>query len=233
MEERLDKFLANAKLGSRKDVKHLIKKGFIKVNGKIIKEANFKISPKDIIEYNGEKIESHKNIYIILNKPKGYLSSTYDSRDKYVLQLIDHKYKDELSIAGRLDKDAHGLLFLTNDGKLIHKIISPKKNIFKTYVVKVSGLITQEKIKKLKCGIQLKDFKTKPAIIESVENNAITIKISEGKFHQVKRMMNAVDLDVFDLKRIAIGNLYLPENLKEGEWREVQYPDIFNDSSPE
>ncbi|SHE27621.1 16S rRNA pseudouridine516 synthase [Marinitoga hydrogenitolerans DSM 16785] len=230
--ERLDKFLSNAKIGSRKEVKKIIKNGLIKVNGTIIKKFDFKISNSDIIEFNGKQIEGHKLIYIILNKPKGYLSSTYDTKDKYVLQLINHTYKDELSIAGRLDKDAHGLLFLTNDGTLIHKIISPNKNIFKTYEVKVNGKITKEKIEKLENGIQLKDFKTKPAIIEKVENNIITIKISEGKFHQIKRMMASVDLEVVDLKRIAIGNLYLPEYLKIGEWLEIKKPDIFNDSSP-
>ncbi|GAB6188507.1 pseudouridine synthase [Marinitoga arctica] len=231
--ERLDKFLANAKIGSRKGVKQLIRKGLISVNGKVIKKFDFKVSEDDTIEYNGKKIEHHKYIYIILNKPVGYLSSTYDNKDKYALQLINHKYKNELRIAGRLDKDAHGLLFLTNNGNLIHKIISPKKNIFKTYIVKVKGLITRDKIKKLEMGIQLKDFKTKPAIIDKIENNIITIKISEGKFHQIKRMMKAISLEVIDLKRIAIGNLFLPNTLKEGEWVEIDHPNIFGNSSPE
>ncbi|WGS64157.1 pseudouridine synthase [Marinitoga aeolica] len=231
--ERLDKFLANAKIGSRNEVKKLIKNGLIKVNGNIIKKVDFKVTKHDIVEFKDKKIEGHKLIYIIINKPVGYLSSTYDSKDKYVLQLIDHKYKDELSIAGRLDKDAHGLLFLTNDGELIHKIISPKKNIYKTYEVKVDGNITKEKIKKLEIGIQLKDFKTKPAIVEKVKGNIIVIKISEGKFHQIKRMMKAVNLEVIDLKRIAIGSLQLPDNLKEGEWIEIEKPNLFNNRSPE
>ncbi|WP_129408808.1 pseudouridine synthase [Marinitoga lauensis] len=231
--ERLDKFLANAKIGSRSEVKKLIKSGLIKINGKTIKKIDFKVTKNDIVEFNGKKIEGHKLIYIIINKPIGYLSSTYDPRDKYILQLIDHKYKDELSIAGRLDKDAHGLLLLTNDGELIHKIISPKKNIYKTYEVKVSGNITKEKIKKLESGIQLKDFKTKPAIVEKANENIIIIKISEGKFHQIKRMMKAVNLEVIDLKRTAIGKLQLPDSLKEGEWIEIEKPDLFNNRSPE
>jgi len=230
--DRLDKFLVNAKVGSRSEVKKLIKKGLIKVNGEIIKKFDYKVSNEDIIEYNNEVVEGSRLVYIMINKPIGYLSSTYDSRDKYVLQLIDHKFKDELSIAGRLDKDAHGLLFLTNDGGLVHKIISPNKNIFKTYEVKVEGDITKEKLKKLENGIDLKDFTTKPAIIEKVEDNIITIKISEGKYHQIKRMMKAVGLTVVDLKRIAIGNLYLGD-LKEGEWIEIEKPNIFNNNSPE
>jgi 16S rRNA pseudouridine516 synthase len=230
--DRLDKFLVNAKVGSRSEVKKLIKKGLIKVNGEIIKKFDYKVSNEDIIEYNNEVVEGSRLVYIMINKPIGYLSSTYDSRDKYVLQLIDHKFKDELSIAGRLDKDAHGLLFLTNDGELVHKIISPNKNIFKTYEVKVEGDITKEKLKKLENGIDLKDFTTKPAIIEKVEDNIITIKISEGKYHQIKRMMKAVGLTVVDLKRIAIGNLYLGD-LKEGEWIEIEKPNIFNNNSPE
>lgn len=230
--DRLDKFLVNAKVGSRSEVKKLIKKGLIKVNGEIIKKFDYKVSNEDIIEYNNEVVEGSRLVYIKINKPIGYLSSTYDSRDKYVLQLIDHKFKDELSIAGRLDKDAHGLLFLTNDGELVHKIISPNKNIFKTYEVKVEGDITKEKLKKLENGINLKDFTTKPAIIEKVEDNIITIKISEGKYHQIKRMMRAVGLTVVDLKRISIGNLYLGD-LKEGEWVEIEKPNIFNNNSPE
>ncbi|MBM7558504.1 pseudouridine synthase [Marinitoga litoralis] len=230
--DRLDKFLVNAKVGSRSEVKKLIKKGLIKVNGEIIKKFDYKVSNEDIIEYNNEVVEGSRLVYIMINKPIGYLSSTYDSRDKYVLQLIDHKFKDELSIAGRLDKDAHGLLFLTNDGGLVHKIISPNKNIFKTYEVKVEGDITKEKLKKLENGIDLKDFTTKPAIIEKVEDNIITIKISEGKYHQIKRMMKAVGLTVVDLKRIAIGNLCLGD-LKEGEWIEIEKPNIFNNNSPE
>ncbi|KAF2955637.1 pseudouridine synthase [Marinitoga sp. 38H-ov] len=229
--DRLDKFLVNAKIGSRSEVKKLIKKGLIKVNGNIIKKVDYKVSDNDIIEYNNQKIEGHKLVYIIINKPIGYLSSTYDSRDKYVLQLIDHKFKDELSIAGRLDKDAHGLLFLTNDGELIHRIISPNKNIYKTYEVMVEGDITKDKIKRLEEGIDLKDFITKPAIVEKVENNIITIKISEGKYHQIKRMMKAVGLTVKDLKRIAIGNILLGD-LKEGEWLEIEKPNIFNNDSP-
>ncbi|AEX86126.1 RNA-binding protein S4 [Marinitoga sp. 1135] len=219
--ERLDKFLANAKVGTRSEVKKIIKAGVVKVNGKTIKKPEFKVSENDEITVNNKKIIPHKNIYIIINKPKGYLSATYDKKDKYVLQLINHPYKNELKIAGRLDKDAHGLLILTNDGEYIHKIISPKKDIYKTYEVIVKGEITEEKLEKLKKGIKLKDFTTKPAIIEKVENQKITIKISEGKFHQVKRMMKAVGLEVIDLKRIAIGNITLPENLNDGEWIEL------------
>ncbi|KLO22789.1 RNA pseudouridine synthase [Marinitoga sp. 1197] len=230
--DRLDKFLSNSKIGSRSEVKRLIKSGKIRVNGKIIKNPNYKVSNSDTVEFNNQIIEGHKFIYIILNKPAGYVSSTYENKNKYVIQLINHKYKNELSIAGRLDKDARGLLFLTNDGELIHEIISPKKKIYKTYEVKVIGNITKEKIEKLEKGIQLKDFKTKPAIVEKIENNIITIKISEGKYHQIKRMMKAINLAVIDLKRVAIGNIFLPANLKEGEWIEIKKPDIFNNSSP-
>ncbi|KLO24132.1 MULTISPECIES: pseudouridine synthase [unclassified Marinitoga] len=231
--DRLDKFLSNSKIGSRSEVKKLIKSGKIRVNGEIIKNPNYKVSNSDTVEFNNQIIEGHKFIYIILNKPAGYVSSTYENKNKYVIQLINHKYKNELSIAGRLDKDARGLLFLTNDGELIHEIISPKKRIYKTYEVKVIGDITKEKVEKLKKGIQLKDFKTKPAIVEKIENNIITIKISEGKYHQIKRMMKAINLTVIDLKRVAIGNIFLPDNLKEGEWIEIRKPDIFNNSSPE
>lgn len=194
----------------------------IKVNEKIILKHSHKLTKSDKVYFDNKIVIPYHYVYIILNKPKNYVSANIDKKEKTALSLIDHIYKEDLSIAGRLDKDSHGLLLLTNDGNFIHQIISPEKEIYKTYKVKFEGELSNDKLDLLKSGINLGDFISKPAIIEIISKNEIIIKIYEGKFHQIKRMMKKINLNVTDLQRIAIGNLRL-EKLNAGEYKEISY----------
>jgi 16S rRNA pseudouridine516 synthase len=216
---RLDKYLSNSKIGSRSEVKILIKKGKIKINDSVIKSPSYKVNKNDIVKYENEKIMAYDNIYIMLNKPKGYLSANKDSNIPVVLDLIDHPFKDDLSIAGRLDVDVNGLLILSNDGNYIHKIISPKKEVYKTYIIKTKEEIEDEKLKMLMEPMDLGDFITKKSIAKKLDSNTIELKITEGKYHQVKRMIKKVDLTLTDLKRTQIGSLKL--TIEEGAYKEM------------
>ncbi|BBE32135.1 pseudouridine synthase [Tepiditoga spiralis] len=216
---RLDKYISNAKIGTRREVKALIKSGKVKVNEKIIKKSDYKVT-NEIIEVNNNIITPHKKIYIMFNKPKGILSANKDYKRKTVFDLIKHPYVNELSIAGRLDLDVHGLLLLSNDGTFIHKVISPKKNVYKTYEIIFEGVFTEEKKKRLESGIKLNEFTTKPAIVSLLSKNKLELKILEGKFHQVKRMIASIDLKLIDLKRTSIGSLKV--DIPEGTYRELK-----------
>ena len=213
---RLDKILAHSGYGSRKEVKELIRKGFVMVNGEIITDDDFKVD-----EINDEiTIKYEKNIYIMLNKPDGYISATYDNHDPIVLDLIEGYEKRNLFPVGRLDKDTVGLLLITNDGDLAHRMLSPKKHVDKTYYLKFEGELTLDKISKFQEGIILDDgYLCMPASYNRINNNEGILTIKEGKYHQVKRMLEALDCKVTYLKRISFGPLTLDENLQEGEYR--------------
>ncbi|MDK2945361.1 pseudouridine synthase [Geotoga petraea] len=221
---RLDKFLSNAKIGTRSQVKKLINKGKVKVNGSIIKKTSYKITKKDEVFYNDERIIPYHNIYIMLNKPKNYVSATDDKFHSIATDLIDHPYKNDLSIAGRLDIDTTGLILLSNDGDFIHKVISPENKIFKKYIVEYKGNITEDKINKLIEGIDLGDFITKPSKVKKLSDNFLQIEICEGKFHQIKRMIDYIDLELVNLHRKSIGDLSLDVDI--GEWRLLDNQDI-------
>jgi 16S rRNA pseudouridine516 synthase len=214
---RLDKFLSNAKIGTRRQVKKIINSGKVKVNNKIIKKSSFKINEEDEVFYKDKKIIAYHNIYIMLNKPKNYVSATVDDYHPTVIDLINHPYKHDLSIAGRLDIDTTGLLLLSNDGEFIHKVISPDNKIFKRYIVEYKGILNKKKINQLKNGVDLGDFITLPAKVESLENNKLQIEITEGKFHQIKRMIRYIDLNLIHLHREKIGNLSI--DVEMGDWR--------------
>lgn len=226
--ERLDKVLSNLGYGTRKEIKQVAKKGLIKVNGEIVKDNGMQVDPEvDRISINGEEIFYRKYIYLMMNKPDGVISATFDNRDETVIDLleIEHQVFNPFPI-GRLDKDTVGLLLLTNDGDLNHRLISPKWKVDKIYYAKIDKLVTDSDIKKFESGITLDDgYICKEAKLEiikaSEEGSEVMITIQEGKFHQVKRMFEAVDKKVTYLKRVEFGTLKLDEDLEEGEYREL------------
>lgn len=242
---RLDKFLANSGIGTRKEVKIILKKGKITVNEKIVKDAKIQIDEiKDNVKIKGEKITYKPFVYIMMNKPSGVISATEDGKHKTVIDLLCEKYKNyKVFPVGRLDIDTEGLLLLTNDGVLAHNLLSPKKHVDKKYYVELKEPLTIEKKKILENGIKLEEnFVTKKAKIEIIDKdkvkdknknididintntnevNSVFITISEGKFHQVKRMFKFVENEVLYLKRVKMGKLLLSEDLKLGEYREL------------
>ena len=228
---RLDKFLCELGKGTRKEVKDLIKKGFVKVNDKVIKSSDTKIDENnDKIYFDNELLIYEKFVYIMLNKPAGVVSATFDNRDKTVIDLIDEYKHLNLFPFGRLDKDSEGLLIISNDGQLAHDLLSPKKHVNKTYYVDVEGVVTDEDIESFKNGITLDDGKLcKSSKLEIIESNNISkcyVTISEGVFHQVKRMFESVNKKVIYLKRITFGNISLDNSLKLGEYRKLTEEEI-------
>lgn len=229
---RIDKLLSNTGVGSRSEIKKYIKSNLVKVNDKIIKDSGFLVDvDKDTIIFNQKEIIYKEFIYIMLNKPSGYLSATFDKKDKIVLDLIDKNYLVyEPFPVGRLDKDTEGLLILTNDGQLSHRVLSPKKHVPKTYFAKIDGKVNNEDIKLFEEGVILDDgYKTMPSILRILKIDDISeieLTINEGKFHQVKRMFESVGKKVIYLKRISMGKLNLDENLKLGEFRELTEEEI-------
>ncbi len=230
---RLDKLLSNMGYGSRRDVKELVKRGFVSINGKIVKQASIKLDALlDEVLVHGEKVEYREFIYLLMNKPKRYISATEDDYHKTVIDLIDEDYQHfEPYPVGRLDIDTTGLLIITNDGELTHKLISPKTGIVKVYIADVDGRVTEKEVNIFKNGIHLmpEDYITLPAELEVLRRGAVsTVKVSikEGKYHQVKRMFESVGMRVLELKRLEIGEIELDENLSEGEYREFNSEEL-------
>lgn len=224
---RLDKILAHMGVGTRKEIKVIARRGEITLNGHVIKDVSTHIDFKnDVVEVNGKKVEYREFVYIMVHKPDGVISATEDARHDTVLDLLHGEYANfDIFPVGRLDKDTEGLLILTNDGKLAHELLSPKKHVPKTYFAEVEGVVNEDDIKAFQDGVTLDDgYKTFPAelkIIKAGELSEIELIIHEGKFHQVKRMFAAVDKKVVYLKRIAMGNLTLDDKLALGEYREL------------
>lgn len=221
---RLDKLLAHMGYGTRKEVKQLLKSGAVMWNGEVIKSANQKVNPEeDSITVYGERVEYKEFLYLMMNKPADVISATWDKMDQTVIDLlIEEDRHFEPFPVGRLDKDTEGLLLLTNDGKLAHQLLTPKNNIAKTYMAKVKHPIDEEDMKRFAEGIQLEEFMTKPAVLErTVDDLIIRVTITEGKFHQVKRMVHAIDNEVLHLQRVSMGSLKLDESLALGEYREL------------
>lgn len=223
---RLDKYLANANLGSRKEVNKLIKKGEISVNGTIVKNPKIDVGYEDDIVYIDVPIVLEEFIYFMMNKPDGVISSTEEGPTETVIDLISHPQQGELFPVGRLDKDTVGLLFITNDGKLAHQLLSPKNEYYKTYHVTLRDEVTEADIKQLETGIELKEFTTKPAKAELLSPLEVSLSITEGKFHQVKRMFTALGNEVVKLKRTNFATLELDESLLEGEYRRLSEEEI-------
>lgn len=223
---RLDKYLADMGLGTRSEVKAYIRKGRVQVDGTVVKEADRKIDvPAQTVCFDGRRIVYEAFEYYMLNKPAGVVSAVRDNISRTVIGLIAEPKKDDLFPVGRLDKDTEGLLLITNDGELAHRLLSPKKHVGKVYYARVKGRITQKEIELFKQGIRIEeDFTTLPAelaILESGEESAVHVTIYEGKFHQVKRMFEAVGTEVIYLKRLSMGTLKLDETLAPGEYRKL------------
>lgn len=223
---RLDKFLAEMQIGTRSEVKKLIRGGKVQIDGHVCKNADEKIDPEQ-----AEVMVDHVLVgyaayeYFMLNKPKGCVSATEDSRYPTVLDYItDHKRKDLFPV-GRLDLDTEGLLLITNDGALAHDLLSPAKHIPKTYEAHIDGIVTKEDVEIFAKGIDIGEKKpTKPAELIVLKANVIShvqITICEGKFHQIKRMFEAVGKPVLELKRISMGSLMLDDTLEPGAYREL------------
>lgn len=225
---RLDKVLSHLGYGSRKEVKEIIRKGYVTVNGEVISKDDTKIDEEnDEVLVFDDKIEYDKFIYLMLNKPSGYVSATFDNKLPTVLDLIEGYEKRGLFPVGRLDIDTYGLLLLTNDGMLAHKMLSPKYHVDKKYYLEFDGDFKEENYKKFEDGIILDDgYKCMSAKFELIEKNKGYITIKEGKFHQVKRMMEALNMTVTFLKRVSFGALKLDDSLKYGEYRKLTEEEI-------
>lgn len=221
---RLDRFLSEMGVGSRADVKKQIRWGKVTVDGRCIRQPEFKMDEQSaVVTYKGMPVAYQKFSYYMLNKPAGVVSATADKKDKTVLDLIEGNKRKDLFPVGRLDKDTEGLLLLTNDGELAHRLLSPKKHVDKVYYARVAGIVTDEDVKVFAEGMEIGDGDTaKPSvlkIVQSGEESEILLTIQEGKFHQVKRMFHAVGKEVVYLKRLAMGTLTLDENLQPGQYR--------------
>jgi len=229
--QRLDKVLSHIGIASRSDIRKQAKQGLITVNGTVVKDSGFHVDPyKDVIEVGGETVRYREYIYLMMNKPPGVLSATEDKRDRTVLDLLTKEYKQfEPFPVGRLDKDTVGLLLLTNDGKLAHELLSPRKHVPKTYEATVEGEVNSEDVAAFAAGVTLDDgYVTQPAQLTILSRERgtkvisyISLVITEGKFHQVKRMFQAVGKKVTFLKRVSMGDLKLDETLSLGSYREL------------
>lgn len=230
---RLDKFLSHTGFGSRKEVKQLLKKKVVRVNDQVVKKGDYILNlNQDLISVNGETITYQEFIYLMLNKPAGYLSATEDNFQKTVIDLLqpEEQHFNPFPV-GRLDKDTEGLLLLTNDGELAHFLLSPKKHVKKTYYAEVTGVMDLEDTKRFEQGIILEDgYKCLPAELQIIEQtdrtSKVLITVEEGKFHQVKRMVLACGKEVNYLKRQSIASLKLDETLKSGEYRPLDKEEL-------
>ncbi|MBP1754458.1 MAG: ribosomal small subunit pseudouridine synthase [Firmicutes bacterium] len=223
---RLDKYLADMGIGTRSEIKEWIRKGRVKVNNEIINKPEQKVTTdKDKISFDDAEVGYVEYQYIMLNKPTGVVSATNDNVSNTVLDLIADKKCKDLFPVGRLDKDTEGLLLITNDGELAHQLLSPKKHVDKVYFARVRGIVTEEDRESFLLGVDINDEKlTLPAklkILHSDEISEIELTLHEGRFHQVKRMFEAIGKEVIYLKRLSMGNLQLDESLAPGEYREL------------
>lgn len=267
---RLDKFLADSGAGTRTEVKKLIQKGMVQVNGETAKKPELKVDPeRDVVEFGGERLGTRAEfVYYLLHKPAGYVSATEDTREKTVLELVPKDGRRNLFPVGRLDKDTEGLLLVTDDGQLAHQLLSPKKHVDKTYFAVTEGKVVPEDIEKIQVGVDIGDEEPalpgkleilkvweenpkqevasgkdcegknvkgdsetmtdkadneeyKADVEKSFWRSEILLTIQEGRFHQVKRMMEAVGKKVIYLKRISMGPLTLPDDLPKGQAREL------------
>ena len=222
---RLDKYLADMNAGTRSELKRDIRKGLVTVGGSVAKDPGKNVDPTtDEVCYRGRKIEYETYVYYMLNKPSGVISATDDKRMKTVIDLLPEERRRDLFPVGRLDKDTEGLLLITNDGELAHRLLSPKRHVDKKYYARIKGTVTHEDVMAFARGIHLEDFTCMPAdlaIIRSGEVSEITVIIREGKFHQIKRMFEAVDKEVVYLKRLEMGSLILDAELAPGEFRRL------------
>ncbi|MCR5508924.1 MAG: 16S rRNA pseudouridine(516) synthase [Lachnospiraceae bacterium] len=221
---RIDKYLAASRVGSRSEVKDLVRKELVYVNGKVCKDCSFHVSLEDEVCLNGQNIRYTEHVYYMLNKPAGYVSATEDEREKTVLDLFPEKIRKGLFPVGRLDKDSVGLLLLTDDGELAHRLMSPKHHVDKRYLICTKDPLTEDDVRAFSEGIVLSDgtrFRSAGLEISEDDPSTAVVTISEGKFHQIKRMVESRRNKVRYLKRLSVGTLMLDPKLKEGMYREL------------
>jgi len=225
--KRIDKFLADLNLGSRSQIKEAIKKGRVQVNHTVIKSPDIKVAETDSVMFDNKEVTVQNYFYFMLHKPAGVISATTDEKEKTVLDLIKKPCPKGLFPVGRLDKDTEGLLLITNDGELGHHLSSPRHHIPKTYLVESEIPLSEEAVFQLTEGVDIGEKNlTKPAKIEEIGECLYHLTITEGKYHQIKRMLQAVDNKVIYLKRIAMGNLTLDPQLEKGKYRELTIDEI-------
>lgn len=221
--ERIDKIIASQGLYSRSDVKYLVSRKRVAVDGKTVTSASQKADPeKNQITLDGKPFLVQKQVYLMLHKPKGYVSATEDKKQQTVLELVPAQWKGrDIFPAGRLDKDTTGLMILTDDGVLAHNILSPRKHIQKVYRVELDIPVTEEMRVGFAAGVELNDGICKEAELKIVGERTAEVTLKEGRYHQIKRMFGCYGAKVVELHRLAMGNLYLPMDLAEGECREL------------
>lgn len=229
---RLDKMLSNIGYGSRREIRILCKNGLVSVDGKVIKDSSIHVDLSSQRVQVGEEVVNYREfIYLMMNKPPGVISATEDNHHKTVVDLLEAEDRafDPFPV-GRLDIDTEGLLIITNDGQLTHKLLAPKKHVPKTYYARITGAISEDAITAFKEGVTLEDgYKTLPAelnIVSKDDESEIYITIVEGKFHQVKRMFEAIGHKVTYLKRVKMGGLQLDEGLELGEYKELSEKEL-------
>lgn len=215
---RLDKYLSSATACSRSEIKKLIRAGAVNVNGAAAQAADMRVEETDEVEINGRRVSYRRFVYLMLNKPSGYISATEDRQYPVVTELVPEEYAHyNVFPAGRLDIDTEGLLLLTNDGAFVHAVTSPKKNIYKRYFARLDKPAEEADISAFAAGMEFKEFIAKPARLEiCADPHEVYIEIAEGKFHQVKRMCERIGKTVLYLKRVAIGGIELPDDLPPG-----------------
>ena len=225
---RVDKLLSNVGVASRAELKKYCKQGLISVNGKVINNPGVQVdSESDDIRFNGEKIVYREFVYIMLNKPKGVVSASRDSREKTVLDLLPPELRrKDLFPAGRLDRNTEGLLIITDDGEFSHKLLAPKSHVNKLYEAVVDRKLAENDVEKFRAGISEGGDDFLPADMKIIGENTALVEICEGKFHQIKRMFHAVGTEVLELKRLRIGGLLLDDKLSSGEARELSSEEI-------
>lgn len=225
---RLDKYITTCADLSRKEIKRIIKDGAVTVNGEVVTDSGAHVDESDTVTMGGERLRYQKHIYLMLNKPSGYVSAVRDREYPTVTELVPKEYaRYEVYPAGRLDRATEGLLILTNDGDFTHRLTSPNKNVYKRYFARLDEPMTEDDITAFAAGMELKDFTAKPARLTITDNpNEVYIEIAEGKFHQVRRMCAKVGKNVLYLKRVSIGALKLDDTLPLGEVREMTAEEI-------
>ena len=221
--ERIDKIIASQGQYSRSDVKSLISKRRVAVDGEVIKSASVKADPeKSEITVDGIPLEIKKYVYLVLNKPKGYISATEDRKQQTVLDLVPKEYAGrDIFPAGRLDKDTTGLMIITDDGVMAHNILAPKKHVQKVYHVELDIPVTEKMAAGFAAGVKLSDSVCKEAGLEITGEYSAKVTLREGRYHQIKRMFGCYGAEVTELHRLAMGNLWLPEDLAPGQCREL------------
>lgn len=227
---RINKYIAQAGLASRRKADELIKNGNVKVNGLVMQEMGYSVNNGDVVEVNGRIIEPiKKKVYIMLNKPIGYITSAKDDQDRLTVMDLVADIPERIFSIGRLDVNTSGLLLMTNDGDFSQKVSHPKNIIYKTYRARVAGQISPERIRKLRKGVDIGGYTTSPAEVKLIKQGSgsavVEIKIHEGKNRQVRKMFAAVGNKVIDLERIAVGDLYLG-NLMSGHYRKLTRQEI-------